>query len=342
MTPQVTMLMCSERSGSNLISRMMGAHPDICSPSPSHLMRILAENRGRYGDLQQDHNWRHLLGDTIALLDTQLGTWQRTWTAESLGQDVSERSLSALLRHLFFAEATASDCGRLFIKENHIYHYLPFLQRAFPGLQVVYLVRDPRDMALSWKKSSILRGDVVRAARIWAEDQRRGRQVMGYLAGGADLHQTRYEDLVANSAGALGHICEFLGLEPHEAMINFHRQDDAIAASGRTGDWKNLDQPVMKANFGKYRTGLNETEIACVEALCGPSMDVFGYDREMGEELCAADLENRLLPLERHDKPGWAEVPEAEQTMRRARADVRAAIESRPWQLPTAARVQHA
>ncbi len=149
------MLMCSERSGSNLITRMMGAHPDVCSPAPSHLIRILAENRCRYGDLQNDDLWQRLLNDAVNLLHTQLGNWRCTWTASALRLAVPQRSLGALVRHLFASEAQAAGCGRLFIKENHIHRYLPFLQRTFPDLQIVYLVRDPRDMALSWKNSSI-------------------------------------------------------------------------------------------------------------------------------------------------------------------------------------------
>ena len=336
------MLMCSERSGSNLITRMMGAHPDICSPAPSHLIRLLAENRSRYGDLAVDQNWKRMLSDAAEILQTQLGHWQQKWSAADLHQAVPDRSLIALVRHLFQAEADAAGTSRLFIKENHIYRYLPFLQRAFPDMQIVWLVRDPRDMALSWKNSSILRGDAVRAARIWLEDQSRGLQVMGYLADQTVVHQLRYEDLVSDPATELGRICDALGLEPAPEMVDFHRNGDAVRASGRTSDWQNLDRPVMSTNFGKYRTGLSATEIALVEVVCGEVMEAFGYQREAENTRPLVDLEHELLPLERHEKPGWANVPTAEKELRQARTELLKRIASYPWQPTVQLGVQHA
>ena len=108
MDPRITMLMCSERSGSNLISRMMGAHPDVCSPAPSHLIRVLAENRTRYGDLDDDRNWDRLLADAVDLLATQLGEWRRTWTVDALREAVPERAFRAVVRTLLYTRS-ASD-----------------------------------------------------------------------------------------------------------------------------------------------------------------------------------------------------------------------------------------
>lgn len=342
MQPRVTLLMCSERSGSNLITRMMGAHPDVCSPSPTHLIRVLAENRCRYGDLTDEGNWLRMLGDVVDLLATQLGHWQNTWTIDSLSDAVPERTLLSLVRHLFFAEAAAAGCGQLFVKENHIYRYFPFLQRVFAGLQIVHLVRDPRDMALSWKRSSILRGDVVRAAKIWQEDQKRGLQLMGELAGSTALHQVRYEDLVSDSKGELDKICHAIGLMPAEEMLDFHRKNESVADSARTSDWENLGRPVMSANFGKYRKGLSTNEISLIESVCGETMTAFGYPCDIKNALTLAELESELVPLERAEKPGWAEVCAEEKELRRARVKVLTRIAAYPLQSVLARPLQEA
>ncbi|NNE22463.1 MAG: hypothetical protein HKN11_07610 [Rhizobiales bacterium] len=42
-------LMCSERSGSNLITRMFDAHPEVAAPGTSHIMYVLSENAWKYG-----------------------------------------------------------------------------------------------------------------------------------------------------------------------------------------------------------------------------------------------------------------------------------------------------
>ena len=326
-----TFLMCSERSGSNLITRMFDAHPDCCGPVPSHLVRILAENAARYGDVAADDvAWRALCSDAADLLATATGGWPRAWTAAALDRACPRRGLDALVRTVFAAEAKAAGKGHLFIKENHLCRYLPFVQRAFPGARFVAMVRDPRDMALSWKRSPILRGDVVRAARVWREDQEQLIRVLGFLEPGRDIHLLRYEDLVADPAAALAGACAVAGLSPDPAMLEFHHTDAAAAAAARTDDWKNLGRPVMAGNFGKWRAGLDADEAACVEAVCGPAMEVFGYAPETGDGRPAAELEALLAPRERHEKPGWAGVPADEKRVRAARSEVLARITARP------------
>ncbi len=337
-----TFLMCSERSGSNLITHMFDAHPDCCGPEPTHLVRILAENRCRYGDLEDDSAWRELCGDAADLLATMVGSWRRTWSAAGLAAAPPQRSLVSLVRTVLKAEAKAAGATHLFIKENHLYRYLPFVQRAFPGVKIVAMVRDPRDMALSWKRSSILRGDVVRAAQVWREDQEALIRVLGFLQPGRDIHLLRYEDLVADPARELAAACRVAGLPFDAAMIAFHDSAAAAEAAGRTEDWKNVARPVMADNFGKWRAGLDATEVAYIEALCGPAMDVFGYDRASADPRPVAELEAELLPRERQDKPGWATVPAEEKMIRARRAEVLARITARPWLAPAAWSVAHA
>ncbi len=342
MTPDVIFLICSERSGSNLITRMFDAHPDCCGPSPTHLLRILAENRPRYGNLADDDAWRTLCRDAADILATRVGAWQCAWSAEDLAAATPRHSLAALVRTVFSAEAKFAGKSRLFLKENHLYRYLPFVQKAFPGLRIVAMVRDPRDMALSWKRSPILRGDVVRAARVWQEDQEQLIQVLGYLDPGRDIHLLRYEDLVADPESQLAAACAAVDLPMDRAMLAFHTTAAAKDAAGRSDDWKNVDRPVMASNFGKWKRGLDATEAAYVERLCGPAMAVFGYECETDDPRTTAELEAELLPRERADKPGWADVPAAEKQIRAERAAVLARIAARPWQAVAHRGVVHA
>ena len=54
-------LICSERSGSNLITKIMDAHPDVCGPFPSHILSYFSRNLYRYGDLASEESWSCLL-----------------------------------------------------------------------------------------------------------------------------------------------------------------------------------------------------------------------------------------------------------------------------------------
>jgi hypothetical protein len=318
-TPEFTFLMCSERSGSNLISRMFDAHPAVCAPTPAHLVRLLGENRHRYEVADDPAAWPRLLDDALALLDTTVGPWRTTWTAEALAAAADGHDLPGLLRGVLRAEAAAAGKGHVFLKENHLHRYLAFAQRAFPGLRIVAMVRDPRDMALSWKRSSILRGDVVRAARVWHRDQSELIRVMGWLGPGDGIHQLTYEQLVSDPEARLADACAFLGLDMDPAMLDFHRHGASREHASRSADWQNVARPVMRQNFAKWREGLDTAEAAYVERLCAEPMAFFGYDCEVRDDRSLAELEAELLPLERQEKPGWQDVPEAEKRVRGAR-----------------------
>jgi len=228
---------------------------------------------------------------------------------------------------VFRAEAAAAGKRRLFIKENHLYRYLPWLSGAFPGLKIVAMVRDPRDMALSWKRSPILRGDVVRAAGIWWEDQMHLLRILA--AREHEIHLLRYEDLIRDPETELRGACRFAGLMWDPAMAAFHDRAEASRDAACTDDWKNLGRPVMDGNSRKWVTGLSAAEAAYVEAVCAEPMEALGYTRETSDPRPVETLAAALIPHERNDKPGWRDVPESEKALRGARTRILERIRGR-------------
>jgi len=328
---QHVFLISSERSGSNLITRLLDAHPRVCGPAPSHLVRLLAGRADRFGDLRDDNAWTRLLTFAVDLLETNLVPWRTDWTVAALKRQVPVRSLASLVRTVVEAEARAHGADVLFLKENRLHRVLPFVLHAFPDARFVALVRDPRDMALSWKSSAVLRGDVVRAAEVWREDQAALLTLLGQMP--RSIHLLTYEALVQDAPAALADVCAFLGLEPDAAMLDFHRGAAARDAAARSSAWRNLARPVLSGNAAKWRAGLDADEAAHVEQVCGPVMTAFGYVPAMASPPDPAALAARLAARERHDKPAYADVPAAE---RQRRAE-RAAVERRLAALPLAA-----
>jgi len=325
-----TFLMCSERSGSNFLTRLVDAHPELCGPPPVHLIRTLCDGGLGYADLCDGRVWRALIEDVAALLATQVGAWRTEWSRERLLVEVEERSLGALVRHVYQAEARAHGKRRLFVKENHVWRYLPFILSAFPGATVVYMVRDPRDMALSWKRCRELRGDVLRASRVWSRDQAAGLEVLGQLRLCGRIAFVRYEDLVDRTAEQARRLCEQLGVRYDPEMLLYYTRDDTRAVAAATASWENVARAPMRGNHGKFREHLSTDEVRWVEHVCGEEMEIFGYplDHPSLEEPGA--VRERLESVERHDKPGWAQVPESEKRVRAARLEVITRMRTRP------------
>lgn len=328
----LTLLVCSERSGSNLLSRCFDAHPAYCSPPPAHLARTLCDHRDRYGNLAEDAPWRELVTDAVRILDTSVSPWQRRWTSEELLDAPAERTLASLLRTVLDTEARLAGAERIFLKENHAWRHLAYYALAFPEVRVVWLVRDPRDMALSWKHARELRGEVPRAARVWEQDQRMTAAIAATLSDLGRLVAVRYEDLVDDPASELARVCRTLDVPFDDAMLDFHRRPDAQRHAAASKSWENVARPVMAGNHGKYRDGLSEDEIRHVEWVCGDEMDRLGYarDHDPAEPPDAEQRRERLEAVERWTKAEYQDAPEEERRVRAARAELIAEIAARP------------
>jgi len=269
-------LICTERSGSNLLTNMLNGHPDISAPPPSHLFRLFASNAANYGALDKDANWRILLQDVVQAFAHQLGSWNTSLDVIDLLACDLPRTVIAPIAELYRAEAAFDGANMVFVKENHTARFADVLQRQLPGCRFVYMVRDPRDVAASYLATDSMPGGVERAIDVWATDQAENLRLQ-QNSSNQTLHALRYEDLLADAPGCLSQISAFLGLEYDPAMLAFHRDDRTRRNAKRIDAWKNLAKPVLSGNSGKYRQSLSAAEIEYIELHCHALMRAFGY-----------------------------------------------------------------
>ena len=190
-------LMSSDRSGSNLLLRLLGAHKDITAPPTSQLIPNLYKAVSSYGDLSVQENWDILLKNTSNLHKASFGDWSNYADLKSLSKRKERRSIRTILNQIFSFEAHTKDTSFIAIKTHHAYKYKEQLQRDFPNAHYIFLARDPRDMALSWLKTAGLRGGIMRAANIWKTDQAGFLNMAKQL--GARCHFVRYEDILSQA-----------------------------------------------------------------------------------------------------------------------------------------------
>jgi len=304
-------LFSSDRSGSNLLLRLLGSHSEIVAPPTSQILPNLYKAIDKYRPLTVQENWDALLKNTQNLHRSGFGEWTNYCDLHALLSHQTERSVSVILRTIFETEARAKNADVVAVKAHRAFEYADALQADFPMARFIHLTRDPRDMALSWLNTPALRGGVARAAAIWKEEQSGLLKLSKTMD--REFYRLRYEDILNQPKQVMKKLCKFLGVTYEDGMLNFHKKLDTKNIAGHVQAWNNLAKPLMSQNQEKYKSDLTLEQRAHIEVTCDTEMEQLGYAPDL-------NLKNFDLTSIRHDleenapweKPGYAKLSQAE------------------------------
>lgn len=327
-------LLCSERSGSNLIAKMFDAHPHVCAPGAAHLFRLVARFAAKF----PDHDVA--VGQLLRIFTAKMSSW--------LLDGYEPHALQALLRRadspgemaaaLYREEAACARKPHVLLKENSVHEYLSAITAVAHRPRFLFMVRDPRDMALSWQQAPALRGGIVRATQRWISDQLGYLRLVSALPAQASWAFVRYEDLLRDTEAELRRVCAELALEYDPNMLSFHRNSrSARTDAERSFIWRNLSEPVLQDNLEKYRDQLGAPQIAYIEGRTGSLLQTFGYAISAIAaplEDSLDQLESRLLAEDPYDKPAFLELPESERLRFQNWSRLFAELDALPCVLP--------
>ncbi|MEX1367396.1 MAG: sulfotransferase [Nannocystaceae bacterium] len=273
----LTFLVCSERSGSNLIRSILNTHPQIYAPEPIHLAAFW-ERVPELGDLRDDDRWAALLSAIVEFLQQWNGTLHPSleFRVDDLLARIPRREFVAIYEYFYAQGLAASGKPRLFIKENHTAQRAGPLRAHYPGARFVYQVRDPRDFLASCKRMRRFKyGSATGALAVWCADQRAALDLQAQLAP-EQVFSGRYETLIHEPERYLEQVCALMGVPFVPQMLEFHRTPDAQRAAAHEA-WRNLGRPIMRDNSGHYAATLTAAEIALVEDHAHELMARLGY-----------------------------------------------------------------
>lgn len=313
---KVDFLICSERSGSNLITKLIDNHSLYCGPTPPHLLRVFINKLDSYNNLSDDKNWEIFVTDIFEFYNSKIGVWESTITKKEL-LNIKPRNLAEVVKYIYHKETLYHNKKHAFIKEVKTYSFFDYLNENYEHSKFVWLVRDPRDMALSWSQSPVHRGDIVRATKIWKEDQQETFKL--YEKYRNKILLIKYEDLVSNQIEALKLICTFLDIPFESAMVEFHKSRTSKENAIQTDNWKNLDKEIITDNFKKYQKKLSQEQIQYIEYVCKNEMKTLLY--ELNFPLLSKDefttIEMNLSNEDRYEKPEYLLISDSEKEKRK-------------------------
>ena len=297
-----------QRSGSNLLRLMLNQLPDIVAPHPPHIMQRMAPLIPSYGNLADRNNFMMLVDDVCRLVEHNPVPWEGVHLDRNRVAGLCrENSLVAVFGAVYDLMAEARKAKSWCCKSLANINFLPEIESYFDNAKYIYLYRDGRDVAVSFRKAVVGEKHYYHIAREWASTQQLALSMREKI-GPQRFFSVRYEDLTSDTEKTMRSLCGFLGVEYADTMLDFHRSDEAKRAASSSELWGNVTNPVMRDNTRKFLKEASEDDIRIFESVAGDVLDALGYERVAtrtgaaksftASEISRFDTENKRLKEE--------------------------------------------
>jgi hypothetical protein len=261
------------RSGTTLLRAMLASHPDLSIPPESHFIAGFAKNRRRYEGRSGFARTRYLqdLGDHWGFKRWEL-------PLESVGRTIEDADdLPSALRGTFLAYARNAGKVRYGDKTPINVLHIDRLSRLFPEARVLHVIRDGRNVALSYLDVPFGPNTMEEAAVYWRRFVRKGRRA-GESLGSDRYVEVRYEDLVSDTDNVLQAVCPFLELDYQEMLRYWQRTEWSEIGLEHH---RNLGRP-PSPNLRDWRTEMPNRQVHLFEAIAGDLLSELGYELSGG------------------------------------------------------------
>jgi hypothetical protein len=256
------------------VQAIFSAHPELTVAHESQFVPRLAKRPylrdGRFDsdmfvrDLRRSANFVRLSVDVDALRDDLAAN--------------PPASYPDAVRRVFRLYAHARGKTRYGDKTPGYVLHMEQLADLFPEARFVHVVRDGRDVALSYLETRFGPRTLPEAALYWRRRVLVGRH-SGRLLGPERYRELRYEELVDDPESVVRGLCDFLGVEFSEEMLRYHVSGGQLRSE--TADptaHRHLSLPPT-AGLRDWRVQMSAQDVTVFETLAGNTLETFGYER---------------------------------------------------------------
>jgi hypothetical protein len=274
--PQGIQIIGTQRSGSNLLRVILDQSADIASPHPPHILVTFGPLMSRYEPLTKE-SYQMLVNDVVDFVDANPVPWEGVVLDKEAIFNASYRyTLFDLNRQIYEAAANAKNARYWCCKSMANVHYAEELETYGIIDKYIFLYRDGRDVAASFKKAVVGDKHTYFLAKQWKEDQE------ACLSLAAQMEPDRffalnYETLISEPERTVKALCAFLDIAYNEEMLNFHTSNSSKITAAAGEMWANLEKPIMSDNTGKFLKSFKEEDLEIFEMVAGKTLQKLGY-----------------------------------------------------------------
>jgi len=273
----------TQRSGSNLLRLMLNQLTGVSAPHPPHILERFYPLLPAYNDLSVPSNFELLVTDVCRLVEYN----PVPWTGVNLRvKEIIARchrpQLTEIFRVIYEMRAETENAKIWICKSLVNIRFADELEKNGVNPLYIHLYRDGRDVALSFKKAIVGEKHMYHIARQWKEEQEASLQLADKL-GSKRVLKVRYEDLLAAPGQELKKICSFIGATYQPEALDYYHSEESHKTALSGVMWENVEKPVIRDNFNKYKKELTPNEIRIFEQVAGDTLQKLGYILDSNE-----------------------------------------------------------
>ena len=266
----------TQRSGSNLLRVMLEQSPRIAAPHPPHLLHIFIPLLPLYGTLNEN-NYKLLVSDMVDYVMVNPVPWEgASFDKDAIVAQSRSYHIFEVFRLIYETIAKIKGAQYWCCKSMQNLYYSNDMEQNGLNLKYIFLYRDGRDVALSFKKAIVGDKHVYHLAKQWKEEQDICLSLYRQY-GDKKVFLLNYEKLVAAPEDCMQRLCAFLEIEYRTDMLQFYESGSSKAAAAAGDMWKNLEKPIMKDNTQKFLKELSADEIEIYEWVAKDILTALGY-----------------------------------------------------------------
>jgi len=279
------------RSGTYWVVDLLKSRFSLQIPSETHFIPLFARYLWLWGDLSKASNRARLLHNIYEFI--QLWT-PRSSRSEEYVADIRQLSLlrtldsgraeqviaassdyPSLVEALFSEFASLNGETRSGDKSAHYRVTNPAeVFELFPEARMLHVVRDGRDVAMSWMRQWFGPASLHEAAVLWQEHVAVNR-VWGKKHA-ERYHEVRYEDLAEDEEGEIAKLAAFLDIEAHNSTSG--GVSELASALAKTGSHSNMLHIDPVENVQRWRNEMSARDIEAFESIAAAALVDAGYE----------------------------------------------------------------
>ena len=311
------------RCGTNMLAQMLNSHSLICVPFELQILFEYSNNGDRlYEIFKKKENENFGAGDFIRLIETRTPhKFHEYFDYRHFfeKQQYPIHSLKELANNLF-NEIAASKHKKIFVEQTPWQgQRIDILNELFPDAKYIHMVRDGRDVAISFARTPWWHNDIGQNLERWHAEVRKIIDSASQILNANQILQVRYEDFVEQPEAELRRICQFLAIDFEDTMIDpatyidyglYRTLNAEKFSSSALNEWaKSKHDPTFKGNRYAWKK-YPDFDFSIMPKHIEQTLITLGYDIETSCSHTSSTVKN-MTKISLNDKfKGLFEIKE--------------------------------